>query len=110
MPVPCEQELEKWQDLYDDWDECHDEIGEYKETALQLDAAMVAACGAAVLTVETVIGGIIGAGACGIAWWQLDDALDDLNDKIKSCNKKAAKSDAQGNKYNKCVGDHKKDP
>jgi len=110
MAILCPDEYAEWKSLYDEWSECHDGVGELRETALQTDAEMFVVCAGAAATVETIVGGIIGGAACALLAWKLADAIDDLNDGIAGCNKKAAASDAQGRSFNKCVSDHKKDP
>lgn len=110
MAIICPTDFAEWKDLYEDWSEAYGEIDELRETALMIDATMVATCAGAVATVETIVGGIVGGAACAIALWALADAIDDLNEKIDESNTKAAASNAQGDVYNKCVADHKKDP
>jgi hypothetical protein len=110
MAPICKTELDKWQDRYDDWKEASDRVDDLRDDALLADAAMATTCGIAVIASVTIIGGIIGGGACAVAVGKLTDAILDLKDGVAKANDKAARSDAQGAAYNKCVADHKKDP
>jgi hypothetical protein len=111
MPAPCDaNELHKdWQEEYDDWKECDEATDELLEDYLRAWATAELACGGAVALSETVVGGIFGGAACVVALWDMYDKWDDLMDQTEKCNAQVEKTDAAGEKYRDCVGDHKTD-
>jgi hypothetical protein len=44
-----------------------------------------------------------------VALWDMYDKWDDLMDQTEKCNAQVEKTDAAGEKYRDCVGDHKSD-
>ncbi len=106
----CQTEFDKWTEEVDEWRELDDEVDELLESALQADGAVLFTCGAAFVFPSGILGKVVLGGSCGIALWKLADAIDDLTDGIDKQNKLADKTNAQANRYQQCVADHKKDP
>jgi len=107
--IICPDQFEEWEEEYKEWEDCKDDESEAAEDYLKAVAAAEIACAGAIALVETVIGGIVGGAACAAALWNMWDSADDWGDKIEDCNKKADESNAEGEKYKKCVNDHKRD-
>ena len=108
--ILCPDQFEEWEEEYEEWEGCENGESEAFEDYLKAVATAEVACVGAVLTVETIIGGIIGGAACGLTLWNMWDSADDWGDKIEECNEKAADSNREGEKYINCVNEHKRDP
>jgi ferric-dicitrate binding protein FerR (iron transport regulator) len=111
MADTCQDEREKHEELFKEWEECWDEVGELQETGLQMDAAMGLACGGAIAA--TLAGPLafgFAGGACALAFWALADAIDDLYDHYDKCNEMALDVNASGAKWRECAEEHKNDP
>ena len=107
--ILCPEQFAKWEDEYEEWGKCKEQESEALADAVAATAAAAATCVGAAATVVTVIGAFAGGGACGLALWNEYDKWDDWGDKQDDCNKQAKKSNTEGDKYKKCVADHKKD-
>ena len=109
MPIICPDVFEEWKEDYKEWQECKEDEGEAKEDYWKAVAAVEIACPGGLAIATTGLGIVVAGAACGAALWNWYDAWDDLGDQIEECKEKSAESNKQGEKYNKCVADHKKD-
>ena len=110
MAPICQSELDKWQDRIEQWKEADDAAEKLRADALVADAAAMTTCGIAAFASVTIIGAVIGGGACAVAVAKLTDALMDFKDGLDKMNDKAARANTQGAAFLKCLADHKKDP
>lgn len=108
--ILCPTQYQAWVDAYNEWVPLYNEALELQETALITDAEMGVVCGGALLTVETIVGGIVGGAACALMAWKLADAIDDLARGADAADAKAAEAAARQEAYDACVGSHKQDP
>ncbi len=105
----CSDQFEDWEEEYDEWKTCNEAAGEVEEDYWKAAAATELACPGAFALVETVVGGIVAGVACAAGLWNMYDAWDDLKDKYEECAKQTEKTIKAGDKYLKCISDHKND-
>lgn len=107
MADPCADSLEEWQEAYDAWSACSENLSEFVEDYAMAVAAAEIACAGAVATVETIVGGIVGGAACAAALGNMYDKADDWGNEIDNCSGLAEDSNENGDAYQECVESHK---
>jgi hypothetical protein len=109
MPIICPLEFHKWEERYQDWVKARDKVEDLRDDAIEQDFEFALVCATGAVAATTVLGALLGGGACGFEAYKLVKAVDAFRDGIKERDEANAKSKAQGDAYNKCVSDHKKD-
>ena len=97
--IICPEQFDDWEEAYDDWKDDMEDVDEAEDDLVVAGGAAAAAA----LTIETGVGLI----AFGIAFGAELEAADDLVDARRKANESAAKSNAEGSKYEDCVEDFK---
>lgn len=108
--VICPNEFKEWEKAYDEWKDCKVVEEDRKEDAIAADLAFGTACAGAIAASGTIVGGVIGGAACLTALWNLKRSIKRYGRQIDECRELGVASNNVGDKYKKCVGDHKSDP